>query len=140
MIAASTFSSRAITLAVIAVVSSAPAYATIQCASYASPVPGSIIVATPEMRMAPVRAGACLSLDAQAFLDRVRAEAAMATGASPTQDPRMAGRFYMTQNGKRMTADDFDAWMKAKGIRVATGKTPPPPPPPATTTEDKQPR
>lgn len=31
-------------------------------------------------------------------------------------------RFNMTQNGKRMTADEFDAWMKARGARVATGK------------------
>ncbi|MEO8002129.1 MAG: hypothetical protein ABI644_09640 [Arenimonas sp.] len=28
----------------------------------------------------------------------------------------------MNQNGKRMTSVEFDAWMKAKGIRVATGK------------------
>jgi hypothetical protein len=27
----------------------------------------------------------------------------------------------MTQHGRRMTADDFDAWMKARGIRVAKG-------------------
>ena len=27
-------------------------------------------------------------------------------------------RFNMTQNGKRMTADEFDAWMKARGVRV----------------------
>ncbi len=27
-------------------------------------------------------------------------------------------RFDMTQNGKRMTADEFDAWMKSKGVRV----------------------
>lgn len=31
-------------------------------------------------------------------------------------------RFDMNQNGKRMTSEEFDAWMKAKGIRVATGK------------------
>lgn len=30
-------------------------------------------------------------------------------------------RFNMTQNGRRMTADDFDAWMKARGIRIAQG-------------------
>ena len=30
-------------------------------------------------------------------------------------------RFNMTQNGKKMTADDFDAWMKKNGYRVATG-------------------
>ncbi len=30
-------------------------------------------------------------------------------------------RFQMTQNGRQMSADDFDAWMKARGIRVAKG-------------------
>jgi hypothetical protein len=30
-------------------------------------------------------------------------------------------RFLMTQDGKQMTADDFEAWMKARGIRVAKG-------------------
>lgn len=28
-------------------------------------------------------------------------------------------RFNMTQNGKRMTADEFDAWMRSRGIRIA---------------------
>lgn len=39
--------------------------------------------------------------------------------------PVVAGksnRFEMTQNGRRMSADDFDRWMKARGIRVAKGK------------------
>ena len=31
-------------------------------------------------------------------------------------------RFDMTQNGKRMTADEFDAWMKARGVRVVGSK------------------
>ncbi len=31
-------------------------------------------------------------------------------------------RFNMTQNGKRMTADEFDAWMKARGVRVVPKK------------------
>ncbi len=34
-------------------------------------------------------------------------------------------RFDMSQNGKRMTADEFDAWMKARGVRVA-GRKPAP--------------
>jgi hypothetical protein len=46
-----------------------------------------------------------------------------------------AWRFDMTQNGKRMTADEFDAWMKARGVRVVKGSAPtataPPPPAPA---------
>ncbi|MCC4586993.1 hypothetical protein LL962_07680 [Xanthomonas sp. NCPPB 1067] len=38
-------------------------------------------------------------------------------------------RFDMSQNGKRMTAEEFDAWMKARGVRVvkarpAAGATP----------------
>ena len=33
-------------------------------------------------------------------------------------------RFLMTQNGKRMSADDFDAWMKARGVRIARGAQP----------------
>ena len=34
-------------------------------------------------------------------------------------------RFDMTQNGKRMTADEFDAWMKARGVRVVGRKDAP---------------
>lgn len=33
-------------------------------------------------------------------------------------------RFDMNQNGKRMTAVEFDAWMKARGVRVAKGAAP----------------
>jgi len=45
-------------------------------------------------------------------------------------------RFNMSQNGKKMTADEFSAWMKAKGVRVARGAgavTPPPAATPAAT-------
>ena len=65
----------------------------------------------------------------------------MAAGASGvyvplTKDDNTPWRFDMSQNGKQMTSVEFDAWMKAKGIRVATGKpgvsaapdgSPPPP-------------
>lgn len=34
-------------------------------------------------------------------------------------------RFDMTQNGKRMTADEFDAWMKSRGVRVVGRKDAP---------------
>ncbi|MEO5630163.1 MAG: hypothetical protein ABIQ62_10425 [Thermomonas sp.] len=30
-------------------------------------------------------------------------------------------RFNMNQNGKNMTADEFGAWMKSRGVRVAKG-------------------
>lgn len=35
-------------------------------------------------------------------------------------------RFDMSQDGKRMTAEEFDAWMKARGVRVARGAAPAP--------------
>ena len=42
-------------------------------------------------------------------------------------------RFNMSQNGKNMTADEFSAWMKSRGVRVARGAaTPPAPATPAT--------
>lgn len=44
--------------------------------------------------------------------------------ADATPVPR-AVRFDMNQNGKRMTADEFDAWMKVQGIRVANGAAKP---------------
>ncbi len=28
----------------------------------------------------------------------------------------------MSQNGKRMTAEEFDAWMKARGVRVVKAR------------------
>ena len=70
-----------------------------------------------------------------------RATAAAAqplSGAAGAYQPKpgdaQAWRFDMTQNGKRMTADEFDAWMKARGVRVVQGPAKPaapPPPPPA---------
>src|SRR5690606_8551265 len=46
--------------------------------------------------------------------------------AEPAVSPAPASdqdwRFDMRQDGKAMTADEFDAWMKARRARVATGK------------------
>jgi hypothetical protein len=44
-----------------------------------------------------------------------------------TQWDNTPWRINMTQNGKRMTADEFDAWMKARGVRVV-GRKPDPAP------------
>lgn len=41
-----------------------------------------------------------------------------ATYKPKTQFDNTPWRFNMTQNGKSMTADEFDAWLKAKGVRV----------------------
>jgi hypothetical protein len=49
-----------------------------------------------------------------------------ATYKPKTQFDNTPWRFDMNQNGKRMTADEFSAWMKARGVRVAKGATPPP--------------
>src|SRR5690606_170265 len=35
-------------------------------------------------------------------------------------------RFNMSQGGKNMTADEFSAWMKSRGVRVARGAAPAP--------------
>jgi hypothetical protein len=47
------------------------------------------------------------------------------SGDLPSPPPPVAidksNRFEMTQNGRRMSASDFDAWMKARGIRIAKG-------------------
>jgi hypothetical protein len=45
-----------------------------------------------------------------------------ATYQPKTEHDNTPYRFNMEQNGKRMSADEFDAWMKARGVRVATGK------------------
>lgn len=92
----------------------------------------------PEMTKAGTAAGDCARLDAVAFAERSRrpaaAPAARPAQAAPqtaqaggsyqpkTKDDNTPWRFDMNQNGRRMTAEEFDAWMKAKGIRVATGK------------------
>lgn len=49
-----------------------------------------------------------------------------ATYKPQTQWDNTPWRFNMTQNGKRMTADEFSAWMAAKGVRVAKGRAPTP--------------
>ena len=42
-----------------------------------------------------------------------------------TQFDNTPWRFDMNQNGKRMTAEEFDQWMKARGVRVARGGSAP---------------
>lgn len=48
-----------------------------------------------------------------------------ATYAPKTEHDNTPWRFNMEQNGKRMSADEFDAWMKARGVRVAKGAAAP---------------
>lgn len=93
-----------------------------------APMPAS--VPTPEMLHSAPALATCVNL--LSFTERLRqpvaapaATAAPASGTAyvpKTQHDNSPWRFDMSQNGRRMTADEFDAWMKAKGIRVASGK------------------
>jgi rare lipoprotein A len=110
------------------------AAATAPCGTPATPpVPRS--VPAPEMYRAPPALSACVNV--ADFTARARQPAVQQVAsrepspAAPTSAPaykpktehdNSPWRFDMSQNGRRMTADEFDAWMKAKGIRVATGK------------------
>ncbi len=82
------------------------------------------------------------ALSVDQVLLRMRIESCQIAKAMPVSSPGMPSstgpaaykpltefdntpwRFDMNQNGKRMTADEFSAWMKAKGVRVAKGAQP----------------
>lgn len=49
------------------------------------------------------------------------AEAPVVEVKTPELDGRGSYRFMMSNGDQKMTADQFDAWMKANGIRVAKG-------------------
>ena len=55
------------------------------------------------------------------FAAKKRRKAAATPAKVEVKSSKPSDRFYMTQNGKKMTADDFDAWMKKNGYRVAAG-------------------
>ena len=75
----------------------------------------------PEMAATPTADPFCVP--AEQAIAALRAPTAAPGAYVPlTKDDNTPWRFDMSQNGKRMTAVEFDAWMKAKGIRVATGK------------------
>lgn len=76
----------------------------------------------PEMIRAPVIDPSCIAAaDALALL-RLPASATPGAYVPLIKDDNTPWRFDMRQNGRQMTAAEFDAWMKAKGIHVATGK------------------
>jgi len=62
-----------------------------------------------------------LILAAPAHAAKAKKPAPKAAAAPVSQPTDTSKRFNMTQDGKKMTADDFDAWMKKNGYRVATG-------------------
>jgi len=93
------------------------------------PMPMPASVPTPEMLHGPAALATCVNL--LSYTERLRQPVAAPATAAPasgtayvpkTQHDNSPWRFDMNQNGRRMTSTEFDAWMKAKGIRVATGK------------------
>lgn len=81
-------------------------------------------VAAPEMFAPGAQEQACLSVQ-QLIAATPATTPAVVDGSGyvpKTQYDNTPWRFNMNQNGKRMTVEEFDAWMKAKGIHVATGK------------------
>jgi hypothetical protein len=58
--------------------------------------------------------------------DRKVTEVQVAAPTEVVNKPKEA-RFNMSQDGKKMTAEDFDAWMKAQGIRIVPAKPVEPP-------------
>ncbi|MEO6383372.1 MAG: septal ring lytic transglycosylase RlpA family protein [Thermomonas sp.] len=57
-----------------------------------------------------------------------------AAPVKPLNDDRYGYRFDMRQDGRVMRAEEFDAWMKSRRVRVATGKPGTPDPLPAAMT------
>lgn len=57
----------------------------------------------------------------------VEVPAVVEVAIQPTAEKDSLGayRFNMSEGEKKMTADEFDAWMKANGIRVARGAATP---------------
>ena len=112
-------------------VATSPASASIAACNVAPLPPLPATVPAPEMQRAASVPLSCVDL--VAYTERLRRPAAAAparTAAAPspaaytpkTQNDNTPWRFDMNQNGRRMSAAEFDAWMKAKGIRVAGGK------------------
>ncbi len=68
---------------------------------------------------ARLRAEGCKNVAAAVPAAAATAAVNDAAGYKPkTEFDNTPWRFDMSQNGKRMTADEFDAWMKARGVRV----------------------
>ena len=84
----------------------------------------------PDMRMAQQDAPPPPAPVSPSAMDRMVAALPIATAEAgerkPTGEvepsPPGPWRFDMRQDGKAMTADEFDAWMKSRRVHVATGK------------------
>jgi hypothetical protein len=130
------------------------AHAAIDCAT-ARPLANRIEVlnstpiaeelAVPVMSDTGLRQASSKGATVEVVLSRIQHQECLAIAAAAANAPKPVQgggsyRFNMTQGGKRMTADEFDAWMKAQGVRVVkspirtdaptVAAQPAPPPPP----------
>ena len=83
----------------------------------------------PDTRVAPQTAAPPAAPATPSAMDRMvaalpigSAEAGERKAGEVEPSPPGPWRFDMRQDGKAMTADEFDAWMKERRVRVATGK------------------
>lgn len=82
-----------------------------------APVVAGVIVPAAAANIAPAVPGATIVPEpgaGNAVIDP-------ATYKPRTEFDNTPWRFSMSQNGQRMTADDFAAWMEARGIRISKG-------------------
>jgi hypothetical protein len=71
-----------------------------------------------------MRRSLALALCAMTVLSGCASRPSVVDKVPPAAAPIPIGksnRFEMTQNGRQMSARDFDLWMKARGIRIAKG-------------------
>ena len=71
------------------------------------------------------------------LVDALPIASAKAAEPAPAANPAVVNRDYrfdMRQDGRTMTADEFDAWMRSRRVRVATGRAGTPDPVAAATT------
>ena len=104
----------------------------VQALSAGAATRDATVANTAQTTTVPVQSAPLPSPLQTSVLDRVVAALPIATAnagerppVAPAEvKPAPAGpwRFDMRQDGKAMTADEFDAWMKSRQVRVATGK------------------
>src|SRR5690606_39736700 len=93
-----------------------------QVATATAPAVPGVVPAADAMPAAPVAEGMVASTMPAATPAPEVIDAA--TYKPRTEFDNTPWRFNMNQNGERMTADAFAAWMEAKGVRVAKGRAP----------------
>jgi OOP family OmpA-OmpF porin len=83
---------------------------------------GAVPAAVPEVQGTPVPATQAQGTPVQAPAAPGQMVPAASAYVPRTEHDNTPWRFNMEQDGKQMSADQFDEWMKQRGVRVATGK------------------